>query len=149
MDAAMGTALLAAGVRSVNAAPLTHPEVVRSIHAAHVAAGAEVVLTCTFQNNPAALGREGLRRQQWPLWRSAADLTGSVGARFVLGDIGPHFTAEGEETVDGYALTLSLGDLEGIDGLLLETWSSPLSLGAARHATRVTASRPVLLSLAY
>jgi len=49
LDAAMGTALLAQGLRG--RAPewnLTHPEIVRSVHGAHLAAGAGLVLTNTF-----------------------------------------------------------------------------------------------------
>ena len=49
LDAAMGTALLARGLTGrAPAWNLSHPNEVQEIHAAHVAAGAEVVLTNTF-----------------------------------------------------------------------------------------------------
>ena len=38
---------------------LTHPEKVRAIHQAYVDAGAECLLTNTFQANPHALARQG------------------------------------------------------------------------------------------
>src|SRR5262245_32453460 len=96
MDGAMGTALLAAGVRSVSAAPLTHPELVRSIHAAHVAAGAEVVLTCTFQADLFALKRQGLGQLRGRLVQEAYHFARSAQGRFVLGDIGPIVPPGGE-----------------------------------------------------
>lgn len=149
MDAAMGTALIAAGVRSVNAAPLTHPELLRDIHAAHVAAGAEVVLTCTFQHNAAALAREGLARRREQLFAAGVKLARSAGARFVLADLGPEDTAEGED-FDTLALGWALQ--QPVDGYLLETWSSPASLYAASYLAYGPPTGPiptVLLALAY
>jgi 5-methyltetrahydrofolate--homocysteine methyltransferase len=154
MDGAMGTALLAAGVRSVNAAPLTHPEVVREVHASHVAAGAEVVLTCTFQCNPVALAREGLLRQRERLYERAIELACSAGAPFVVVDIGPTYSPDAAgEAFDREALGWGLAGYRHVHGYLLETWSSPAALAAANYLAvmPITAisGRSVLLSLAY
>ena len=57
MDGAMGTELQRAGLQPGECGELwnlTHPEKVRAIHQAYVDAGAEVLLTNTFQANPAA-----------------------------------------------------------------------------------------------
>ena len=49
LDAAMGTALQSLGLRGPAPAwNVSHPERVRAVHLAHVAAGAECVLTNTF-----------------------------------------------------------------------------------------------------
>src|ERR1043166_9314900 len=63
MDGAMGTELQKAGIQSGECHELwnlTHADVVRSIHQAYVDAGAEVLLTNTFQANPIHLKRHGL-----------------------------------------------------------------------------------------
>jgi len=83
LDAAMGTALIARGLKGP--APsfnLTRPEDVRGVHLAHVAAGAEVVLTNTFVGATAAeaaaavkLAREsGARYVAGSLWAGLPDL---------------------------------------------------------------------------
>lgn len=149
MDAAMGTALLAAGVRSVNGAPLTHPGLVRDTHAAHVASGAEVVTTCTFQLNVPALAREGLARQRDRLFAAGVALARGAGARLVLADLGPEHGPDGED-FDPAALSEALR--RPADGFLLETWSSPAGLYAADHLAFRSPTGPlpaVLLSLAY
>lgn len=142
MDAAMGTALLAAGVRSVSAAPLTHPDLVRSIHESHVAAGAEVVLTCTFQYRPS---------QHWydELPQRARALADAARPRYVLGDVGPTYDTGHEEVFNAEALRSSVARIATPDGFLLETWSSPAGLDAAHGATVGSSDGPVLLSLAY
>ena len=49
LDAGMGTSLMAQGLTGrAPAWNLSHPEQVQAVHAAHVAAGAELVLTNTF-----------------------------------------------------------------------------------------------------
>lgn len=83
LDAAMGTALLARGLRG--RAPgwnLDQPEVVRSIHLSQVVAGAELVLTNTFVGASAEeaaaalrLAREsGARHVAGSLWAGLPDL---------------------------------------------------------------------------
>src|SRR5438128_7591226 len=83
LDAAMGTALMSRGL--TGRAPewnLSHPNVVRDVHAAHVAAGAEMVLTNTFVGASAEeaaaairLARaSGARYVGGALWAGAPDL---------------------------------------------------------------------------
>src|SRR5262249_47666638 len=60
MDGAMGTELLRAGLQPgacAEAWNLTHPETVRAIHQSYVEAGAECLVTNTFQANETALAR--------------------------------------------------------------------------------------------
>src|SRR5437016_7131033 len=62
-DGAMGTMLHAGGVsldRSLPELNVSHPDLVRSIHRAYIAAGAEVIETNTFGASRFRLGRYGL-----------------------------------------------------------------------------------------
>src|SRR5206468_11487914 len=63
MDGAMGTELLRAGVpraACLEALNLTQPELVQRVHRAYVDAGAQVMVTNTFQANPAHLAKHRL-----------------------------------------------------------------------------------------
>src|ERR1700734_2438098 len=60
MDGAMGTELWRAGLPEDGCGEiwnLTHPERVRAVHQAYADAGADVLLTNTFQANRSALSR--------------------------------------------------------------------------------------------
>src|SRR6516225_8273366 len=94
MDGAMGTELQRAGIgenECYEAWNLTHPDKVRAIHQAYVDAGAEVLLTNTFQANPIRLAKHGLEQQLEAFHQAAISLAGSVIARdeTVLIDVGP------------------------------------------------------------
>lgn len=93
LDGAMGTALLARGLPA-GALPeewiLAHPDEIAAVHAAHAAAGAQILLTCTFnvaaprlaaRIDPARV--EALCGWAERLARSAA------GGGLVAGDLGP------------------------------------------------------------
>jgi 5-methyltetrahydrofolate--homocysteine methyltransferase len=167
MDGAMGTELQRAGLKPGECGELwnlTHPEKVRAIHQAYVSAGAEVLLTNTFQANGPRLARHGL-----PLhlltdyYRAAQNILKPFNAqgRFSLVSIGPIFEATGgEEFADlhllskvvesGSALDLEAGPFFGpfpTSGLLLETCSSPRVRLVVRRASQP--AMPVLLSLAF
>ncbi len=76
LDAAMGTSLMAQGLTGrAPAWNLSHPEQVQAVHAAHVAAGAELVLTNTFVG---ASADEAL---------AAVRLARASGARYVGGSL--------------------------------------------------------------
>ncbi|HKE96110.1 MAG TPA: homocysteine S-methyltransferase family protein, partial [Povalibacter sp.] len=62
-DGAMGTMLHAGGVsldRSLPELNLSHPDLVRSIHRAYIAAGADIIETNTFGASRLRLARYGL-----------------------------------------------------------------------------------------
>jgi 5-methyltetrahydrofolate--homocysteine methyltransferase len=126
MDGAMGTELQRAGLRPGECCEmwnLTQHDRVLAIHQAYVAAGAQVLLTNTFQANPTALSRHGLADKLEALCQAAVQAArqacGPNG--YVLGDIGPY---EGES----HELGRMVDALDGVDGLLLETLSSPRQL---------------------
>ena len=152
MDGAMGTRLLSLDLPCVALANLRHPERVRAIHQGYAAAGAEVHLTNTFQVNPHALAAHGLDDRLEEIARA-----GIAHARttrgIVLGSVGP-IMAEGQKTDfgDRESLHRTLDALDGVDGLLFETCSTPSALSAVEYALHRVGwleSRPLLLSIAY
>jgi 5-methyltetrahydrofolate--homocysteine methyltransferase len=154
MDGAMGTQLEQAGARSGECYELwnlTEPEKVRAIHQAHVDAGAEVLLTNTFQANPAALARHDLQDRLETIAERAIALARSVtnSHPFVVASIGP--VGEADE-LDSEAFDRVVRAFLGVDALLLETWSDPLALWAVHYGCRCArelADLPILLSLTY
>jgi 5-methyltetrahydrofolate--homocysteine methyltransferase len=73
-------------------------------------------------------------------------------SRFVLGDIGPLIVSEGgPEFPDYKELARLLAALDGVDGFLFETCSSPRALSAVQYAFHrvAEADTPLLLSLTY
>jgi 5-methyltetrahydrofolate--homocysteine methyltransferase len=127
MDGAMGTELQRAGIgpgECYELWNLTHPDAVRAIQLSYVQAGAEVLLTHTFQANPVALERYGLQNQIGRMLEAAVALARSAGGpdRFVLGDIGP------VKLLDQSAAREMLRYFQGVDALLFETCSDVAGL---------------------
>lgn len=93
LDGAMGTALLAAGLPP-GALPegwvLSRPAAVRAVHAAHAAAGARLLLTCTFNLAAPRLEERGLAGSADAIATAAVVLAreAAPGAR-VAGALGP------------------------------------------------------------
>jgi methionine synthase I (cobalamin-dependent) len=153
MDGAMGSELQRLGLRLPEQRSedlnLARPEAVRSVHRSYAEAGAELLLTNTFQANPIALtGREPAFLDE--TIRAAVRLAGEVAGpqRFVLIDVGPIVTGN-SESADDAALervaALAAGCVAA--GVLLETCSTE-RVGPAAGRFRA-GDRPVLLSLAY
>ncbi len=153
MDGAMGTELQRAGLRPPKRPEdwnLERPDAVRAVHQAYVDAGADVLLTNTFQANAIAIADHspGFLRDTW---RSAIALArAAAGAgRFVIADIGP-IVAPGAlefaqpEDVDPLTELAAAG---GCDGVLLETCSTMRVRLAVEQARG--AGLPVLLSLCF
>jgi 5-methyltetrahydrofolate--homocysteine methyltransferase len=165
MDGAMGSELYQAGLEPGECGAewnLSRPDRVRAIHEAYVQAGARCLLTNTFQANPCALVRHGLEDRLLPIVQSAVKLARAAAGpeRFVLADVGPVLVApEDQDFSDWDDLALTVGafagpnlDWSGVDGILLETCSSPRALTAVeviRHRVLDHADVPVLLSLSY
>lgn len=154
MDGAMGTELQRAGIPDgacYEAWNLTHADRVRAVHAAYVAAGAEVLITNTFQANPQNVARHRLDAPLEKVQEAAIGLARAAAgrARFVVADVGP-FPGSGEGH-DLHTLEAAIPGLKNVDALLLETWSDPLVFSLVRHCQIVSWSEgvPILLSIAY
>jgi methionine synthase I (cobalamin-dependent) len=158
MDGAMGTQLQSAGVRSGECFELwnlSHPDCVRSIHASYAEAGAEVLLTNTFQANPMQLARHRLLDRAAEICRAAVDLVRSVQAdsheqvRFVLGDVGPMTEQTGGPSFPRpEPLRQMAAWLSGVDAILIETCSD-WSVWQAVRWLRECLDVPILLSLSF
>jgi methionine synthase I (cobalamin-dependent) len=123
MDGAMGTELQRLGLPDGEPPELwnlTHPERVASVHAAYLEAGADVLLTNTFQANGAALAKHGLHERIADIWQAAVDMAriARQPAPIVLAAIGPCTPLT--PVVRTTLLKLGLGT----DGHLFETWSA-------------------------
>jgi methionine synthase I (cobalamin-dependent) len=127
LDAAMGTALIARGLR--DRAPewnLSHPDAVLEVHRSHVEAGAEVVLTNTFVGASPAEAEAGLR------------LARQSGAEFVAGSLWAGLPD----------LERQVAQLAGADGIWIESaTNAEQALRAARLAKAVT-SLPIVVTCA-
>jgi methionine synthase I (cobalamin-dependent) len=125
MDGAMGTELQRAGIGENECYELwnlTHTEKVRTIHESYVEAGAEVLLTNTFQANPSALARFDLWEQRGSILAAGPNLARSSAGedRFVLLDVGP-FGGVGRR--EGAHWAVGQASACGADGLIVETAS--------------------------
>jgi 5-methyltetrahydrofolate--homocysteine methyltransferase len=154
MDGAMGTELQRAGLQPGECGELwnlTHPEKVRAIHQAYVDAGAEVLLTNTFQANPSALARHNLDGQLAVIWQAAVELAREAAGpdRWVLADVGPPWQFfDVLEALPRLGAALAAAKP---DGLIVETCSdlsTPIRMLKA-FAPRTLERPPVLISLAY
>jgi 5-methyltetrahydrofolate--homocysteine methyltransferase len=154
MDGAMGTRLMALGVSCPERANLAYPDRVRAVHAGYVAAGARVLLTNTFQANPAALARHGLEEKLEEIVLQAVRLAHQEArGGFVLGSVGPILSPGSRvEFADRTALARAVAALDGVDALLFETCSTPEALAAVAyvlHRVPEADGKPLLLSLTY
>ena len=147
-DGGIGTALYTGGVaarRSFDDLNRSDPDRVRGIHAAHLAAGAECISTNTFGANRWKLRRHGLAGEVAAINAAGAALARSAGGgAVVLGSVGPSGEVIGPFAEEG-AAEIRAGFLEqiaalteaGVDGLLIETFTSLpevlLALAAARE----------------
>jgi len=90
LDGGMGTSLILRGLDSGSLPEhwvLTRPWEVEAVHRGHVAAGADVVLTCTF--NLARLDQAAPDLDAGEVARRAVSLARASGARLVAGCVGP------------------------------------------------------------
>lgn len=145
---------------------VTRPDVIRGIHEAYLAAGADVIETNTFGATPLVLDEYGLghlartlNRQAAVLAREAADkFSTSEWPRFVAGSMGPttkSLSVTGGATFEGLIEAYTeqaIGLVEGgVDLLLVETAQDLLNVKAAgfgiQRAFEVTGRRiPVMVS---
>jgi homocysteine S-methyltransferase len=161
-DGAMGTMLYAKGVfinQCYDELALRAPELVRDVHRAYVAAGAEVLETNTFGANRAKLATYGLEAQVGPINRRAAELAREAaadapGGRAVLvaGAVGPlgvriepYGPTSRDEARAMFAEQMTALREGGADLFVLETFGDLLELEQALRAAReVDPSVPVV-----
>ena len=163
-DGAMGTMLHAGGVsldRSLPELNVSHPDLVRSIHRAYIAAGAHVIETNTFGASRPRLARFGLAALAAELNRAgvrvAREAQAQAGSASVLiaGSVSP-------ATPAGLGRRLPLRELRdafreqiealcegGVDLLILETFGSLAELVEAIGVARSVSDRPVVAQMTF
>ncbi len=160
-DGAMGTMLHSAGVpldRSLAELNLVKPHLVRDLHAAYLAAGADIVQTNTFDANRLRLARVGLQdnvaeiniagarlaREAVRESRSAALVAGSVGP--VISAAAPRIPFRDREPI----LREQIAALASwVDLIMLETFGDTESLEQAATVALAECDLPVIAQLTF
>jgi len=160
-DGAWGTQLTERGLQPGEAPEswvLDHPDAVRDVAAAYVAAGAQIVLTDTFGGSRFKLAKVGLDDQVEEINRVATELSkDAAGDRaLVVASIGP--TGEfmrplglvtEDEMVDVFAEQVRAMAAGGADGILLETMTALGEIKAGIRAAKENFDGPVVASMTF
>jgi len=164
-DGAMGSLLYERGVlhtRSYDELNLSQPELIRTVHADYVAAGAEVIETNTFGANRMALARHGLVDQATAINRAGVELARSAAAAagrdvYVAGAVGPTgvkfgVAAASERRLARFALAEQIDTLvlAGVDAIVLETFTSIFEMETAIEVAKERGPRvPVIAMMVF
>ena len=148
LDGAYGTELMKrAGLGDVPPEVLNveRPDVVESLHRDYVEAGSDVIITNTFGATPAKLAEYGLEDKFEQIVRNAvrAARRAAKGKAFVFGDAGPTGKLPfpvGDKPFEffyeNFRKLFQIMVEEGVDGIILETFSDIAELKAAVIAAR-------------
>ena len=155
-DGGMGTMLQAAGLAAGEAPELlnlTDVGAVTRIHAAYVAAGAEVVTTNTFGANPIKLGDDALVEK---VYRAGVAAARAAGARYVAGDMGPLGTLlrplgtlSFDEAYRHFSLMARAADRAGADLIVIETMTDLAEMKAAVLAAKEQTDLPIFATMTF
>lgn len=163
-DGAMGTMLQARGLRGgevPEALNLTHPDMIRSIHAEYAAAGADIITANTFGANRRKLAEgdpsltvEAVVSAGVKLAREAADATGrDVAVALDIGPSGallePLGTLSFDDAYDLFAEVVRAGAEAGADLVLIETMADLLEAKAALLAAKENCDLPVFVTMTF
>ena len=161
LDGAIGTALIARGLRVREESPeswnLSRPDDIRAIHAAYAAAGAQAIQTNTFGATRPRLARFGLADQQRQICDAAVRLArqAAPGAAVIgsLGPTGENLALGGKPDTaplrDAFAEAAAALAAAGADAIHLETQFHPAELQAAIEGARAGAPNlPLIASMA-
>lgn len=161
-DGAMGTMLHAAGVpldRSLCELNVTAPQLVRDLHAAYVAAGAQIVQTNTFDANRLRLSRVGLAESVVEINIAGARLAREAarlgpGPVLVAGSVGPVMGATGSGRIARQQRAAILAEqiaalTNWVDLIILETFGDLPSLAQAVDVARAETDLPVIAQMTF
>ena len=162
LDGAMGSLLYERGVlhtRSYDELNLAQPELIRTVHADYVHAGAELIETNTFGGNRIALARHGLADQAAAINRAGVELARSAAGEraYVAGAVGPTgvrfgIASAAERRLARFALAEQIDTLvlAGVDAIVLETFSSILEMEVAIEVAKERGPRvPVIAMMVF
>lgn len=154
-DGAMGTILYSHGVdRSFEELNLSHPEQIQNVHEAYINAGADVIQTNTYGANYIKLARYGLEEQVKNINQKAVQIAKKASKRrvHVLGNIGGIHGAQtllesDEEIKRSFREQLYCLLLEGVDGLILETYYNLDELKTVLQIAREETDLPIVTNV--
>ena len=162
-DGAMGTLFYSKGVhisRCFDEINLSNPYLVSKIHHDYIAAGARVIETNTFGANRLKLARYALADRLGEIIAAGVKLAREAAAEngvYVAGSVGPlgvrlhqHEGIKPEKAREVFAEHLGALLENGVDLLILETFSDPLELALALEVARtLSADIPVVASAVF
>ncbi|WP_318618125.1 bifunctional homocysteine S-methyltransferase/methylenetetrahydrofolate reductase [Sporosarcina sp. YIM B06819] len=154
-DGAMGTLLYTNGVdRCFEELNLTHPEQVLHIHQAYIEAGADVIQTNTYGANYIKLARYGLEDSVEKINKAAVDIAKKAAGKhtFILGTIGGIHGSKAsigtkEEIEQSFKQQLQCLLIEGVDGILLETYYDFDELTTVLNIARQATDIPIITNV--
>lgn len=154
-DGAMGTILYSHGVdRCFEELNLTHPEQIQNVHEAYINAGAHMIQTNTYGANYIKLGRYGLQEQVKEINQQAVRIArkASRDRVYVFGNIGgihggQNVIETDEEIKRSFREQLYCLLLEGVDGLILETYYNLAELKMVLEIARKETDIPIVTNV--
>lgn len=138
---------------------LENPQAIKELAREFIAAGAQIILTCTFGGNRIRLRRSGLEEQlerinlqaveiaQKAVQGSEVLIAGSMGPSGEM--MQPYGTLSEGEVYESFAEQARLLSESGVDLLVLETFYDLSEAGAAVEGVRSVSDLPLVLSFSY
>lgn len=160
-DGAMGTELQKRGLQPGEIPDLwnlTHPEVVEQIQSEYVAAGVNLLKTCTFGANGLKLANSGhsvteVVQASVGIAKKAAQKGGQVFVCLDIGPLGkllyPYGDLPVEEAIALFAEEVKAGVAAGADAILIETMGDTMEMKAALLAAKENSDLPVLVTMTF
>ncbi|NBG88435.1 homocysteine S-methyltransferase family protein [Isachenkonia alkalipeptolytica] len=155
-DGGLGTELQRQGfkhVENLTTLNISHPEAVYKAHEAYVKAGSEYLSTNTFGANPLKIqNKDRLQR----ILTKGIEIAKKAKPKKVFLDIGPLgvlMKPQGdfsfEEAYRLFHETIKIGVEEGVDGILLETFTDLYEIKAAIFAAKEQTDLPVFATMSF
>lgn len=155
-DGAMGTQLQARGLAAGELPELlciTNPDEITQVHAAYVAAGADVITTNTFGANAAKLGDAASVEE---IFAAAIACARAAHPRYVAADIGPTGqllapmgTLAFDDAYELFAQQVRAADAAGADLFIIETMADLAEAKAALLAVKENSTLPALVTMTF
>lgn len=154
-DGAMGTMLYSYGIdQSFEQLNITHPDQVQQVHEAYIHAGATVIQTNTYGANYIKLARYGLEEQVKKINQKAVQIAKQARQQgvYILGGIGGIHGVQAlnetkEEIKRSFREQLYCLLLEGVDGLILETYYNLDELTMVLEIAREETEIPIIANV--